>query len=109
MLVIRSAPTMAAAESTMGSSRRKRTKWAWVFVGEGGGGFPSGVFASRKQAERWIRARRLSGCLTRYPVGISVHDWAVAEGWVGEAVTSREIQKYSDARLEHVHYRKGRS
>jgi hypothetical protein len=51
----------------------------WVFNGEGGT-FPAGVFASKEGAEAWIKANKLSGCLTKYPVGVSVYDWAIAEG-----------------------------
>lgn len=49
----------------------------WVFNGDGGAGFPSGVFASRASAEAWIRQNKLTGVLTEYPLGVGVYDWAV--------------------------------
>jgi hypothetical protein len=42
-------------------------KEVWVFHGDGGR-FPAGVFAVKEEAEAWIAANKLSGCLTKYPV-----------------------------------------
>jgi hypothetical protein len=82
----------------------------WVFNGEGGT-FPAGVFASKKDAEAWIKANKLSGCLTKYPVGASVYDWAIAEGhWAPKPEHHRRpqfIQRFSSAYLEHYHYKGG--
>ena len=79
----------------------------WVFNGEGGT-FPSGIFASKEAAEAWIKANKLSGCLTKYPVGVSVYDWALAEGyWAPMQEHQREsqfIQRFNSAHLEHYHY-----
>jgi hypothetical protein len=41
---------------------------------------PSGLFASREQAEAWIASRRLRGQLTKMPIGIGIYDWAIREG-----------------------------
>ena len=82
----------------------------WVFNGEGGT-FPSGIFASKEAAEAWIKANKLSGCLTKYPVGVSVYDWALAEGyWTPTQEHQREpqfIQRFNSAHLEHYHYDAG--
>ncbi len=51
----------------------------WVFHGAGSR-FTSGVFTSRQQAEEFIQQYQLNGILTKYPLGISVYDWAQQEG-----------------------------
>jgi hypothetical protein len=82
----------------------------WVFNGEGGT-FPAGVFATRGEAEAWITANKLTGCLTRYPVGTSLYDWAIANGhWSPRKDYQREakfIQRFSSAYLEHYHFTDG--
>jgi hypothetical protein len=82
----------------------------WVFNGEGGT-FPAGVFVSKEDAEAWIKVNKLSGCLTKYPVGVSVYDWAIAEGyWTPKQEHQRQpqfIQQFSSAYLEHYHYEAG--
>ena len=52
----------------------------WLFNGNGGT-FPAGVFTTKEEAEVWIAANKLSGCLTKYPVGISVYDWVIVQGY----------------------------
>ena len=83
-------------------------KHVWVFVGEGGPS-PGGVFSSRANAEAWIRARKLSGTLTAYPVDEGVFDWALRTG----AVTGRARERgdeppfvgsFTSAVQEHFHY-----
>jgi len=82
----------------------------WVFNGDGGT-FPAGVFATKEEAEAWIAANKLSGCLTKYPVGVSVYDWVIAQGyWAPEEEHQSEarfIQRFSSAHLEHYHYEAG--
>jgi hypothetical protein len=82
----------------------------WIFNGEGCA-FPAGVFTSKEDAETWIKANKLTGCLTKYPVGISLYDWAIAEGyWAPKDERHREpqfIQRFSSAHLEHNHYEAG--
>lgn len=64
-------------------------RWVWVFTGNGGR-FPSGVFEHKNEAEKWIRCNSLSGILARYPVGISVYEWAIKSNIFSP---QKEIQK----------------
>ena len=79
----------------------------WVFNGRGGR-FPSGVFATRGAAEEWISKHQLSGTLTRYPVGIGVYDWAIANGQFKpkkpEHRQAEFIGKFTSAGMEHYHF-----
>jgi hypothetical protein len=82
----------------------------WIFNGPGTQ-FPSGVFASREKAEKWIQHYGLSGTLTAYPIDMSAYDWAIA---AGHFVPKREdqrgpefIQRFSSASQEHYHYERG--
>lgn len=85
-------------------------KEVWVFNGNGGT-FPAGIFASKEDAETWIISNQLSGCLTKYPVGVGLYEWAIAEGhWAPKKEHHREpqfIQRFSSAALEHYHYEAG--
>ena len=83
--------------------------FVWVF--NGGGVFPSGVFSTREKAEAWIVRYELTGCLTNNPLDVGAYDWAVAEG---RFKPMREYQKaprfigrfaYGN---EHYHYEAGR-
>ena len=84
----------------------------WVFNGENSR-FPSGVFEDKYTAEEWIKKYELSGVLTKYPVGISVYDWAIESGSfkVKSEKDSRPefIGKFSSAAQEHWHYENGSS
>ena len=95
----------------LGSEAYERHGSVWVFNGDGAGGFPSGVFADRASAEAWIAGHKLSGTLTRYPIGIGVYDLMVSEGLFrpkGERHETPEfIGSFSSAYQEHVHYRGG--
>jgi hypothetical protein len=79
----------------------------WVFHGMGGR-FTSGVFASQVQAEEFITRYRLTGCLTKYPVGISAYDWAIANQYFTpkkpQHYEAGFIQRFTDASQEHYHY-----
>jgi hypothetical protein len=83
----------------------------WIFNGPKSQ-FPSGAFASRETAERWIQQHRLSGTLTAYPVDVGVYDWAVAgRHFVPKRDDQRApefIQQFSSATQEHYHYEDGR-
>ena len=73
-----------------------------------GGRFTSGVFTSQTQAEAFIHQYRLTGVLTRYPVGISVYDWAIQEK-LFEPNKPKQfqpgfIQRFTTASQEHYHY-----
>ncbi|WP_223649392.1 DUF7710 domain-containing protein [Hymenobacter psoromatis] len=79
----------------------------WVFHGAGGR-FTSSVFASQAQAEEFIQRYRLTGCLTKYPVGISVYDWAVKEQLFEHKKPAHYeagfIQRFTTASQEHYYY-----
>lgn len=87
-------------------------KEVWIFNGAGGR-FPSAVFESKMEAEDWIKNGKLSGILTKYPVGISVYQWAVDnENFKvksGRDCSPEFIQKFSSSAQEHMHYENGSS
>ncbi|WP_084513842.1 DUF7710 domain-containing protein [Azovibrio restrictus] len=87
-------------------------KDVWVFNGVGGK-FPSAIFDEQADAEKWIKKNSLTGVLTRYPVGVSVYDWAIENNhfFVGHAgqKSSDFIQKFSSAAQEHIHFENGSS
>ena len=68
----------AAQLGTLGDEARAVND-VWVFNGATNH-CPSAVFENRESAEEWIQANALTGTLTRYPVGQSVYDWAMARG-----------------------------
>jgi hypothetical protein len=82
--------------------------FVWVF--NGGGAFPSGVFSSREKAERWISENKLTGTLTLYPVDIGVWQWAVQEGYFKPTRDDQHqpkfVQHFSCGH-EHYHYEDG--
>ena len=79
----------------------------WVFVGSGGR-LPSAVFSSQPGAEEWIKANRLEGLLTEYPLDHSAYDWAIAQGHFApskpEHSAPRFIGGFTSASQRHVHY-----
>jgi hypothetical protein len=83
----------------------------WVFNGEGGAGFPSGLFASRESAEQWILQHKLTGVLTEYPVGMGIYDWALQRKFFvpkrPDHFSPRFIGSFSSAHLNHVHFQEG--
>jgi hypothetical protein len=70
--------------------------------------FPSGVFATRRDAEEWIAANRLQGTLTRYPLGVSVYDWAIRQGLFTPRKATHSspdfIANFSSASQEHIQF-----
>ncbi|MFM9925551.1 hypothetical protein VLK31_21355 [Variovorax sp. H27-G14] len=54
----------------------------WIFHGANAK-FASAVFHDKDEAVKWIERCGLTGVLTKYPVGISVHEWAVAHDILG--------------------------
>ncbi len=85
-------------------------KEVWVFNGAGGR-FPSAVFEGRAEAQDWITKNALTGVLTKYPVGISVYEWAQENGQFSvmkeQQTSSAFIQNFSSAAQEHVHFENG--
>ncbi|WP_422085992.1 DUF7710 domain-containing protein [Variovorax sp.] len=85
-------------------------KEVWVFNGVNAK-FPSAVFAVKEDAFDWIRRYELTGVLTKYPVGISVYDWAI-EGGNFKVKSEKDstpefIGKFSSAAQEHMHFENG--
>lgn len=82
----------------------------WVFLGERGT-LPSAVFSTRERAEAWIAERRLTGCLTRYPIDRPVYEWAIESGlWAPSKphqVQPSFIGRFSSASLDHAQYEDG--
>ncbi len=82
----------------------------WVF--NGGGRFPAAVFTTREKAEAWITANRIGGTLTKYPLDVSVYDWAQSGGYFvpkrDDQRTPQFIGQFSSASQEHYHYDSGR-
>ncbi|MFJ3449066.1 hypothetical protein ACIPM0_12685 [Pseudomonas sichuanensis] len=87
-------------------------KEVWVFNGAEAR-FPCAVFLELGDAEEWIKDNGLSGVLTKYPVGISVYDWAVINGHFciknEKEKSSVFIQEFSSAAQEHFHFENGSS
>lgn len=87
-------------------------KEVWVFNGAEGR-FPSAIFEERADAEKWIEINALTGVLTKYPLGISVYEWAIENGHFRvkneKEKSSAFIQKFSSAAQEHIHFENGSS
>lgn len=85
-------------------------KEVWVFNGAEGR-FPSAIFENKDDAEEWVKKYALTGVLTKYPVGVSVYEWAVENGHFRvkneKEGSSLFIQKFSSAAQEHIHFENG--
>ncbi|SDR07998.1 hypothetical protein [Pseudoxanthomonas sp. CF125] len=85
-------------------------KEVWVFNGAEGR-FPSAVFEERADAESWIKRNALTGVLTKYPIGVSVYEWAIKEGHFcvknQQEKSATFIQNFSSAAQEHLHFENG--
>ena len=79
----------------------------WIFNG-GETGLPSGVFVSRKQAEDCIARLKLSGLLTKYPVGITVYEWAEENNLLPRKRGNLCPSDFTTGALEHYHYLRGK-
>jgi hypothetical protein len=82
--------------------------FVWVFNGEGT--FPSGVFSSRDNAEAWIKNHQLSGTLTKYPLDVGAYQWGTIEGHFkpkrDDQKTPEFIARFAEGH-EHYHYKNG--
>ncbi|MHB1456623.1 MAG: DUF7710 domain-containing protein [Armatimonadota bacterium] len=82
----------------------------WVFNGMKSS-FPSAVFHTEEDAVQWIRRLKLSGTLTEYPVGISVYDWVIGNGyWQPKRPDQKSpefIAGFSSAHQDHDHFEDG--
>ena len=81
----------------------------WVF--NGGGPFPSGVFSDRDKAEAWIAEHGLTGTLTLYPLDIGVYQWAIENGYFTPKRDDQQSAKFVERFTcghEHYHYENGK-
>jgi hypothetical protein len=82
----------------------------WVFQGERSR-FPSAIFSRLELAEQWIQTQKVTGILTKYPIDISVYDWAIHEGVFAikreDQMMPSFIQRFTSASQEHYHYQHG--
>jgi len=80
--------------------------WVWVFCSRGQ--FPCGVFETQEQAEQWILQNKVNGCLTRYPIGEGIYDYAIRKAYFTPKkeyqFKPKFISGFSCASLEHYHY-----
>ncbi|MDR0996220.1 MAG: hypothetical protein LBL69_00985 [Zoogloeaceae bacterium] len=85
-------------------------EYAWIFHGEKAD-LCTAVFSSLDRAEIWIRQYSVSGMLTRMPVNVSIYDWVISSGYFEPKkdcqTTSKFIQTFTSAYLEHYHYDNG--
>jgi hypothetical protein len=92
----------------------------WVFNGDGPSiAFPAGVFSKREIAETWIRANKLSGTLTAYPLDQGVFDWAKEKGYLSDWTLDtgpapgvnegapRVVGRFSTGHQPHFHFSDG--
>jgi hypothetical protein len=82
----------------------------WVFNGNRNR-FPSAIFASQAQAERWIAEQRVTGTLTVYPVHVSAYEWAVSAGVFVPRTPAHEspdyVANFSSASQHHFYFEHG--
>jgi hypothetical protein len=82
----------------------------WLFNGAGAR-FVAGAFSDKDQAVAWVKNNRLTGVLTRCPVGVGVYDWAIDNAFFapnGPHQSSAEfIQSFTSSRQEHMHFENG--
>lgn|SRR5262245_47338834 len=82
-------------------------EYVWVFVGNAAR-FPAAIFSTAGSARQWISRYALTGTLTRYPVDVSVYDWAIEKGFFtvrNERHSAPEfIGGFSTAYQEHYHF-----
>lgn len=85
-------------------------EYIWIFMGARGW-TPAGVFSDYDKAVAWIAEHRLSGYLGKFPVDISVFDWAVQNGFYvpkeARDKDSTAIARFGTAALKHEHYYDG--
>lgn len=88
----------------------KELKEVWIFNYENAK-FPSAICSEKSKAVEWIVRLALTGVLTKYPVDISVYDWAIESGNF-KIKTPKDAQpgfigKFSSAAQEHMHFKGG--
>jgi len=81
----------------------------YLFHGTGAQ-FAAAVYESVAQAATDIERHQLSGLLTWYPIGTTVYDYAVGQGFFRprEYADGKFIQSFTSAALDHHHFVNGR-
>jgi len=71
--------------------------------------FAAAVYENIEQATNDIRRHRLSGVLTWYPVGKTVYEYAVENGYFLNKPDADGvfIQSFTSASLDHYHFNDG--
>ena len=87
-------------------------KHVWVFNGVGAR-FPAGIFTSRERAGQWIRAHKLTGVLTAYPLDEGCFDWAARNNLITGRARERGdessfVGSFTSAAQDHEHFEDGR-
>lgn len=103
-------PVIANYEDAIESKVFAVTGWIWVFNGDGGI-FPSGVFETQDKAELWIKHYSLSGTLSKYPVGISVYEYAIQNNTFAPKTEFQRnadfISTFGRGYIAHTHNKNG--
>ena len=85
--------------------------FTWIFQGNNTN-FPVAVFSSKAKATIWIDSNKVSGILTKYPVDISVYDWAIENKFFTTKTEFKQTpefkQKFTTAHIEHYHFKDGK-
>ncbi|HNY31596.1 MAG TPA: hypothetical protein PKO15_11970 [Fibrobacteria bacterium] len=85
-------------------------EFVWVFLGNGAANC-GGVFSILADAERWIVKHKLSGVLTKYPLGMGVWEWAQTMKYFTPKnerhYAPNFIGGFTSASMEHFHYQEG--
>lgn len=84
--------------------------YVWVFTGNHNH-FPAACFSNYNKAIQWIRTIEGTGTLTRYPLNVSVYDWAIDGSFFSPAYPSQMTgdfkSNFSSAYLRHSHFVNG--
>jgi len=71
-------------------------------------GHPCAVFDQLNIAVCWICKNKVSGMLTRYPMNVSIYDWAIANHFFvpkrPDQFQPEFIGRFTSAYLEHYHF-----
>lgn len=85
-------------------------KEIWIFNGDKNT-FPSAVFETKEDAIAWIKANKLSGSLSLFPLNISIYDWAIKNNYFAPKnefqKSATNIANFSTSHLIHCHYLEG--
>jgi len=89
-------------------NKNENHEFVYIFHGEGAK-FAASIYSDLASAKRDLYRLKLTGILTIYPVGKTIFDYVVEEGLFSpkDDKTSKYIQCFSSAYLEHYHFENG--